>query len=302
MRSVPVFLHSSWRAASTYVWAKFRAIPQAYCYFEPLNEHLATATQRLIDRHRPWSYAHHPKLDAPYLEEFRPLIRAEGGVPGFPAELTYGRYRLDRTAVLPELERYFATLADFARCHDKTPVFGMVRSDLRMGWFRHHVPGTHIFIRRHPRRQFMSCLRQMANGNPYFIERWMVILGNNRDDPAFGPLLTLVDVPAYAGEPQLRDLFYRMQARQAPMHHNYMMFYFLHLLATRDLPASCDLVIDVDRLGRDPEAVEEIEARIAEETGAQISFADCRPETYESSLDWSAAHFARLESIVEQVL
>jgi hypothetical protein len=40
-----IFLHSSWRAASTCVWAKFRQRPDTYCYFEPLNEHLFTSVR-----------------------------------------------------------------------------------------------------------------------------------------------------------------------------------------------------------------------------------------------------------------
>src|ERR1035438_1608919 len=55
-----IFLHSSWRAASTYVWAKFRQRPDTYSYFEPLNEHLFTATAEVIDGFRPWSFANHP--------------------------------------------------------------------------------------------------------------------------------------------------------------------------------------------------------------------------------------------------
>ena len=106
-----IFLHSSWRAASTYVWAKFRQRLDTYCYFEPLNEHLFTATAKVIDGFRPWSFANHPALDAPYLEEFRPLIGPGGGIPGFPAHLTFGRYCAASDDSLPELEAYLADLA-----------------------------------------------------------------------------------------------------------------------------------------------------------------------------------------------
>jgi hypothetical protein len=70
MAASAIILHSSWRSASTYVWTKFRARPETYCYFEPLNETLATVTAETINRFIPWSFAHHPPLDAPYLEEF----------------------------------------------------------------------------------------------------------------------------------------------------------------------------------------------------------------------------------------
>jgi len=108
-----IFLHSSWRAASTYVWSKFRQRPDTYCYFEPLNEHLFTLTAEVVDRFVPWSFANHPALGAPYLEEYRPLIGTGGrpalglsasGISGFPAHLTFGRYCSASDDSLPELE------------------------------------------------------------------------------------------------------------------------------------------------------------------------------------------------------
>ena len=171
MSSEPIFIHASWRSASTYVWSKFRHHPDAYAYFEPLNEHLTTATQEFIDGFRPWSFAHHPPLSAPYLEEFRPLIRPTGGVPGFPSRLSYGHYCAGRTADLADLKSYLDDLALLARQHGRRPVYGFVRTDLRVGWFRGHMPGKHIFVRREPRRQFLSMLRQAAKRNPYFLQR-----------------------------------------------------------------------------------------------------------------------------------
>lgn len=110
-----IFLHSSWRAASTYVWSKFRQRPDTYCYFEPLNEHLFTLTPGVVDHFVPWSFANHPALEAPYLEEFRPLIRRQGnggipalGVPNFPAHLTFGQYCATSADSCPNWKRILA--------------------------------------------------------------------------------------------------------------------------------------------------------------------------------------------------
>jgi len=292
----PVFLHSSWRTGSTYVWAKFRPLADAYCYFEPLNEHLATATQSFIDTFGPWTYANHPQLEAPYLEEFRPLIASEGGVPDFPGALTYGHFAADRGDHLPALEAYFSKLRVFAESRNKSPVYGCVRTDLRLGWFRHHLAGVHIAIRRDHRRQFISYLNQAVQGNKYFLERGWVILGANRDNPVFAPLIKLFDVPAYEGPPEGRDKFYAQFSWYTEWSKLYTIFYLLHLLAMKSLNSvTMDLSIDLDDLTANPHKVPEVEEKLAVLTGATISFADCRMETYDAHREkWAA--FAQLEA------
>jgi hypothetical protein len=294
-----IYLHSSWRAASTYVWAKFRQRPDAYCYFEPLNEHLATATAEIVDGFRPWSYAHHPALDTPYLEEFRPLIGPGGGIPGFPAHLTFGRYCADRDALLPELEAYLADLARLAARLGRRPVYGFVRTDMRVGWFRARMPGTHIFIRREPRRQFLSMLSQAKQGNPYFLLSGLVIVHHNREEPALAPLLSAIDLPALLDSPEVRELSRGRLAHGTPLAQLYVIFYFMRLLARRLGEARCDLVIDIDRLSLDDCYRREIEISVGDLTGMAMSFADCRVERYAANLGWSDRFFDALERDIE---
>src|SRR5208282_6343675 len=77
---------------------------------------------------------------APYLEEYRPLIGRNGvgrndagGIPGFPAHLTFGRYCAANDDSLPELEAYLADLARLATRLGRRPVYGFVRTDMRVG-------------------------------------------------------------------------------------------------------------------------------------------------------------------------
>lgn len=297
-----IYLHSSWRAASTYVWAKFRQRPDAYCYFEPLNEHLATATPEFIDSFRPWINAHHPKLDAPYLEEFRPLICPGGGVAGFPRHLTFGRYCAVDNAVLPELKSYLDMLGRHADRFGRRPVYGCVRTDLRVGWFRANTAGTHIFVRRDPRRQFVSLLNQAKQGNSYFLLCCLVILAHNLDEPAFAPLFSVLDMPALMKSHGVRELARRRFAHDAPLRELYVIFYFMRLLARQLGEARCDLAIDVDRLSLDSSYRHETEVRVDDLTGMAISFADCQVERYEAQLRWSAAFFEELEREIETLL
>jgi hypothetical protein len=304
-----IYLHSSWRAASTYVWSKFRQRSDTYCYFEPLNEHLFTATAEVIDRFRPWSFANHPALDAPYLEEFRPLVApSEGtscsGIPGFPAHLTFGRYCATSDDSLPELEAYLADLAKLASARGRRPVYGFVRTDLRVGWFRKRMPGAHIFVLRDPRRQFLSMLRQAVQGNPYFLQRGTVILRHNLEAPAFAPLLSAleyptVELPPLLSSSELREAFRGKLVDESLLRRLYFIFYFMWLLARQLGEPQCHLVIDIDRLSLDNSYRREVETRLEDLVGMAISFADCRVERYDNHLDWSSSQFETLERGIE---
>jgi hypothetical protein len=290
-----IFLHSSWRAGSTYIWGKFRQSPQTYCYFEPLNEHLAKANAAMIDDFRPWSFANHPPLDAPYLEEFRPLIAPAGGIAGFPAPLAFGRYCAGADAALPELEDYVNGLARLAARLGRRPVYGFVRTDMRVAWFRARTPGAHIFIRREPRRQFLSMLRQAAQGNSYFLERCFVILQHNREEPEFAPLLSALQSPPSFDSSELRNFLQGGLTEEANLARLYVIFYFMRRLAKQRGEAHCDLVIDIDRLSLEESYRRDIEIRLADLTGMAISFADCRVERYDAMLEWSGPFFDAIE-------
>jgi hypothetical protein len=297
-----VFLHSSWRAGSTYVWEKFRRRSDTYCYFEPLNEHLFTLTPEIIDRFVPWSFSNHPALSVPYLEEFRPLTRAGGGIQNFPAHLTFGRYCATGDDSLPELEIYMADLASLARRLNRRPVYGFVRTDLRVGWFRARMPGVHIFIRRDPRRQFLSMLCQAVQGNPYFLQRGVVILRHNLEEAAFAPLLAapeLKPLPAVLDSSGLRAAFRGKLVDEKILRQVYFIFYFMWLLARRLGEPQCHLVIDIDRLSLDDVYRREIENRLGDLVGMAISFTDCNVGRYEENLKWSGPLFEALEQEIE---
>jgi len=299
-----IFLHSSWRAASTYVWAKFRQRHDTYCYFEPLNEHLFRLTPEVVDRFVPWSFANHPPLDAPYLEEFRPLLGRNGagsGIPGFPPHLTFGRYCATSDDSLPELENYLVDLAGLAAHRGRRPVFGFVRTDMRVAWFRARMAGVHIFIRREPRRQFLSMLRQAVQGNPYFLQRGPVILRHNLDAPALAPLLSAIDLPALPDSPGLRDAFLTKRVDEKLLRSLYFIFYFLWRIARQVGEPQCHLAIDIDRLSQDDCYRRDIEIGLGDLVGMAISFSDCRVERYDDSLRWAARQFEALEREIESL-
>jgi len=301
MATGPIFLHSSWRAGSTYVWSKFRNQPEAYCYFEPLNEHLPTVTHDFIDRFRPWVSANHPPLTAPYLEEFRPLVRAEGGIAGFPTPLTYGEYCADHQSALTGLADYLNDLAAHATGLGRRPVYGFVRTDLRVGWFRARMEGSNIFVRRDPRRQFLSMMRQATQQNPYFLDRGIVILLTNFEAPVFAPLRAAIDMAQLVKSRELHEVLRGRMEHKDMLRQLYIIFYFMRRLSGPWGEAQSDLVIDIDRLSLDLAYRSEIEDRLGDLVGMAISFEDCNVERYDADLGRIQGFFDDVEREAEQI-
>ncbi|MGA7295851.1 MAG: hypothetical protein WBW53_13545 [Terriglobales bacterium] len=205
---------------------------------------------------------------------------------------------------MPELESYLAALAKVPARIGRRPVYGFVGTDLRVAWFRAHVPGVHIFIRRDPRRQFLSMLRQAVQGNPYFLQRGTVILRHNLQEPPFAPLLAALGFPALELPPlldssSLRAAFRGKLVDESLLRRLYFIFYFMRLLARSFGDPHCDLVIDIDRLSLDNPYRRAAENRLGSLVGMTISFADCQVERYDDNLRWSAAQFEALEQEIE---
>ena len=302
MPPTALYLHSSWRSSSTYVWAKYRKHPAAYAYFEPLAEHLGIADDGIISNFIPWAKANHPPLDRPYHEEFRPLLTEGKGIANFPMADIYRHYRLDGDEDVPALEQYFQGLCDYATGLGKMPVFGLVRSALRVGWFRKHLPGVHVFIRRDPRAQFLSCLHQVGSGSTYFLERPLVIAGHNADDPLFAPLVRWLRLPRFVNDPALPNAPYIQLTRETEPATLYAAFYYIHLLGLRSQEGNCDCIIDVDALADDPATARETAQKMEALTGIAVSFDDSRPERYSDVMGGAGTMFEPVEASIRDLL
>jgi hypothetical protein len=97
----------------------------------------------------------------------------------------------------------------------------------------------------------------------------------------------------------LQEAFRGKVVDEALLRQLYLIFYFMRRLARQIGEPQCHLVIDIDRLSLDNSYRSDIEGRLGELVGTEISFADCRVERYEQNLDWSATQFDALEREVE---
>jgi hypothetical protein len=293
-----IFIHSNWRSGGTYFWSKFRLNPVAYGFYEPLFEGLASASVASIFLDRSATLLGHT-LTAPSKLEYLPLL-TEGGVIDFAGD-SYGGYFLSPGDKAPELQAYFSRLTRFADENRRVPVFGMVRSGSRIGWFKARFGGCHVAIRRSPRHRWISYLRRAAQGDTYFIERGPIIIGRNRGHPALEGLIRLLGLTD-PGRTREDETSYRDMAYQLGVPRLYVIFAYLDRLHRIEAECHADLVIDLDHVTSDPEAARDAETIIAQQTGFEVSLGDCVLPRYDDVLSRWSSLYDRIDAHIDQAL
>lgn len=277
MEKRPVFLHGMWRSGSTYVWSRFRACNETYCYYEPLNHGLGRLTTARIDRDTPEITATngHPSLSRPYFAEYEPLIKGRG-VAGFRPRFSYSRFILEKNEADEPLRRYIAGLTEHATAQSKMPVLGFNASDLRIGWLNEQFRPFSIYIKRDPQRIWESYEAQRKNGNNTFFVAWLNIIESNALHPTIAPLaekLTLRrDLQKLTIKPKK---FYTAVLNGMKPEETYDMVQHMWRLSTAHGGKNCDLVIDMDRGGTE-DYKKSLNREIKDACGLDVNFVDMR--------------------------
>lgn len=297
--SAPIFVHSGWRCSSTYVWHRFRAVPEVMAYYEPWHEQLARLTPEWIERERPsTSGLRHPNEGLPYLSEFSDLLKPEGGVHGFETRLALDDYFLPVDQEDSGQAAYVETLIEAARREDRTPVLACCRTLGRIGWLRRRFGGTHIVLIRDPVQQWRSFYSLRKRPRPTYFELCQyVILSETAGGEAGARRLGLT-----AGK---GDLFERIQAvrkrfKRAPARTSFAAFLAVYVLSYVAALPRADLVIDVDRLGSDPQYARTMSTAIEVLTGVKLDFGDCRtpaPHAGKLAVDYRKEAAAMIEAL-----
>jgi hypothetical protein len=244
-------------------------------YYEPWHEQLARLTPEMIDRERPdASGLRHPDDGQPYLSEFSDLLRGPAGIAGYDARFALDDYFLEPEADDPQQAAYVGALVAAAQRRDRTPVLACCRTLGRIGWLRRRFGGTHIVLIRDPVQQWRSFYSLRKRPRPtYFEQCQYVILSEAAHGVAAARRLGL---SAGEGDLAARIKAVRDRLKRAPARVSFAAFLAVYVLSyLRALPQA-DLVIDVDRLGAEPDYAREMAERVAALTGLPIDFGDCR--------------------------
>jgi hypothetical protein len=273
-----VFLHSGFRTGSTWFWNCFRRAANTCAFYEPFHECLAelhpdTLGTTIADGTR----LRHPTLNAPYFEEYRPLLRPSGGVAHYNAGMALRDYF--GIGPNPAQHRYLAHLMQHARDSGKAPVLGFCRSLGRVPWLRQHFSAINIVTTRKPWNRWVSYRQQaVRDGNPYFEVCSYVIAVVGHDGP-YGPFFA--DLPLPSPEQPLYAYFETLNEEQ-----RLRIFLRVYVLEMMIALRHADHVVDLERMTSDADYRTETTEKLRGTTGlVDLSFSDCALPDHSGSAD-----------------
>ena len=273
----PVFLHGLWRSGSTYVWSCFRRAHGAYGYFEPVYPGLAKLTPARIAR-ADWRVSvadnRHPELDAPYYDEYAPLLRRRG-VRGFQRRFAFDRFALAQDDAHAQLQSYFNGLIGHAAGLGRRAVLGCNRTWLRTAWLKARFGGFHVHVERDPMAIWSSYTSHAAQGNFSYFNNLHRIVERNAAHPLFEGMASRLWLRRGLDRMRKPARFYADAFAAMSAEESYELVYFMWLLAALHGLGACDVVVDSCLAGRAGYAAE-LEARIARGCGLELDLSALR--------------------------
>jgi hypothetical protein len=244
-----VFLHGLWRSCTTYIWSRFRASPETYCYYEPLHEGLAHLNPKRIADWTPdqMQAQGHPPIAQPYWAEFGPLLKRHG-VKNYCRSFAHDRYILHPDDSHLSLSRYISFLINHAAQQERIPVLGFKRTAFRMGWLTKHFKSWNLHIDRHPFDVWSSYEAMRAKRrNTYFFLHWLVTLDHNSAHPVFGPLVKQLPIRSSLQKLFTKQLhFYNNVIDNLSAETTYFMVFYIWLASCLHALTHSDHVFDID--------------------------------------------------------
>lgn len=266
----PVFVHSSFRTSSTWLWQKLRARPDTVSYYEVFNEGLGTL--RAEDgggRHDAEWDSRHP-VSAPYFLEFLPLVRPGGGVAGFAADMAFEGFvpAGGPGGPLPEATAaYLRGLVEHAARGRSTAVLTSTRSLGRAGAIRRAVDAHSVLLHRNIFHQWASYSGQALCGNPYFLHTADWTLRAGRHDPFLAGL----------------DGVFSRRRLEPDDEALFTAFALLHLYLYAHAVDAADVVVDTSALADDAGQRADAQAALSRLVGGPVDLSDAR-NSFDSSV------------------
>ena len=267
--SSPIFIHSMFRAGSTYLFSVFRRAGEQYrCYYEPLHERVAWAAKdvsrlALASSSSEAPKLRHPQLDKPYFQELEDSWRF--WKDAISPDMVYRGY-FSRDAQEAGVPFYRALLG----AAGPRPVFCDCRTSGRIGTLKHELGGQHIFLWRNPWDQWWS-----YQLDDYFETANQIILHAQPLPKALSTLAKTRVLGGASGEgySELRDEYL---SRPLAFSDRYTLFYLLWCLALKEGLEHADYRLNIDTLCRDKDAAAVIEEDLARLGIDGLSFADAQ--------------------------
>lgn len=283
---VPVFIHSLFRAGSTYIFNTFRRSAAGYwCYQEPLHEISLYARENreilLREDASKMAMLRHPRLAAPYFQELHEVAdRCLGALKKSDVYDAYFALGGEQFG----LEFWKSLIAESRG----QPVIQECRTSCRIGAIKEGLGGLHIYLWRNPWDQWWSY--KVAD---YFDATSQLFLNAPHHPEVIARLRQEIGFCSFESEdlPAQMDRFLKTPL---PPEHSYLVFYVLWLLALKEGVAHADLLLNIDRLSDDMEYREVTIGKMAAHGICGVDFSDCvSPQTVYGADDRD--YFERIE-------
>ena len=292
MTDSPIFIHSLFRAGSTYLFSRLRRSESLFCYYESMHELVAWASEDVArldmeTRSDKMQQLHHPVLEADYFDELKRVWPAWQNrlAPG----TVYGGYFAETPADAGQ--EFFEALC---AASPRQPVFSECRTAGRIGALKNGVGGHHAYLWRNPRDQWWS-----YQIDPYFDAASRVIA---HADPLPAPLAELLRSMGWQRAPEssfseARDYY---DLRPASAVDSYTWFYGLWLFTLDHALENADLLINIDSLSRSADHQDAVVRTLAEWGAHDIDLSDAASPAAHYS-DEELEVFSAVETRVHEV-
>lgn len=288
-----IFIHSLFRAGSTYLFNVFRRAGGYWCYQEPLHEVALYARDEpkvlLLDQgDEKRRLLRHPHIEKQYFQELHDVWPTWKDRLSQPA--IYASYFAPLNVDIGI--EYWQALIDAAQGR---PVFQECRTAGRMKEMREQLGGFHIYLWRNPWDQWWS-----YKVTPYFDVANLLIIHAPYVPLAVRALCTFLGFEPYVQE-DIEKAFAHFSATPLTSEESYLIFYLLWCLAIQAGMQSAHLLLNIDRLSDSSVYREEIQAQLAKVGIDGIDFSDCQiPQG--SYPEQDQEFFISLENKIHQLL
>lgn len=265
----PIFIHSLFRAGSTYLFNVFRRSDSGYwCYQEPLNERLINKASKpgglLVGVEGADKILRHPKLEKPHSFEFH--VVADEIVRYFHEEFSYDQYFARGKDDFTDVTAYFTALRNGAQGR---AVFQCCRTAGRVLGLKTEFAGVHIFLWRNPWDQWWSYKR-----DHYFDSRNLFISGAKELPNFLRVLKEELEIPEFHNiQPAIKHAYFTN--RMLDSIGSYKLFYGIWCHAMLEAKPHCECSISIDRLSTSNTYRDEISEKLQRLGVDGLNFTDC---------------------------
>lgn len=291
--SNPIFIHSLWRAGSTYLFQVFRrSEAKYYCYQEPLNEIVLLnkdTPEKLLEYSADLMRAlRHPALSQPYYQELYDT----------------NRFWKDKITKSDIYDTYFSsecsgTLSFFLNAlieHAQgRTVIQECRTSNRIGALKKYFGGIHLYLWRNPWDQWWS-----YKSNDYFDMVQLLLINAENAPPVIKALRQALHFKPYHGT-SLQDEMQFFNVSRLTAENSYSSFYMLWCLALLEAQQHANFLLNIDQLSSSSVYKAEF-LEIMGGTGISgLDFSDCRIHCTQFTQQ-DASFFKPLEDMVHELL